>query len=298
MNSSKAKKISLYNLLTKLGYKPSEIKKSGREIWYLSPFRDEKTPSFKIRQDLNIWYDFGEGSGGNILDFVMRHKNCDFKSALFFLENTSLRETKNSFKSHSIDGGQHANLPENSREILKIESIQQFELREYLKERCIPLEIAQKYLKQITYKVNGKSYIALGFPNRSGGWEIRSSVFKGCLGKKDISIIESGSKKVNVFEGFMDYLSYLTLSRENKIDDDVIVMNSVTLRTNAIELIKTKEFSEVKTYFDNDKAGKDTLGIFKRKLQKISIISCNHLYKSCNDFNDLLKSFQREKINN
>ena len=78
MNSSQAKKISLYSLMHHIGRSPVDVRKSGDEVWYCSPFRNEKTGSFKIKLSENVWYDFGEGAGGNIIDFVMRYKNCDF----------------------------------------------------------------------------------------------------------------------------------------------------------------------------------------------------------------------------
>jgi DNA primase len=54
------------------------VRKSGDEVWYFSPFRNEKTASFKIKMSDNVWYDFGDGAGGNVIDFVMRYKGCDF----------------------------------------------------------------------------------------------------------------------------------------------------------------------------------------------------------------------------
>src|SRR6185436_6048256 len=298
MNAAQAKKVSLYDLLTHLGYTSCETRKGGKELWYESPFRNETKASFKIRVDQIIWYDFGEGKGGNVLDFVMKFKGCDLKEALVFLGDIRFKRIRSSFMAFSPKPASIPLFDASNPLILEIKPVNHYILKEYLKERCIPPEIGFKYLQQIKYKVDQKEYFALGFPNRAGGWEVRSSVFKGCIGKKDISILESGSKKVSAFEGFLDFLSYLTLSGKNKIEDDVIVMNSVALRMNAIELIKVKEYSEVKTYFDNDKAGRETLEFFQKELLQQCVTSCNKLYERFNDFNDFLKNFQKEKIRN
>jgi DNA primase len=81
MNCQNAKKIDLVSFLKKQGLTPSKTK--GENVWFLSPFRKETTPSLKIDTNQNLWYDFGEGAGGkSVLDFVIRLKNCSVKEAL------------------------------------------------------------------------------------------------------------------------------------------------------------------------------------------------------------------------
>ena len=87
MNSQQAKKIDFPDLLSRFGYQPVRITKGGRELWYRSPFRQESDPSFHTSY-LNgkwIWNDFGD-SGGNVIDFVMRHQRLQFREALAFLK--------------------------------------------------------------------------------------------------------------------------------------------------------------------------------------------------------------------
>ena len=69
MNSIQAKKIKIVDLLTNIWLAPNSIK--GADYWYISPFRDESTPSFKVNTDDNIRYDHWKWEGGNILDFIM-----------------------------------------------------------------------------------------------------------------------------------------------------------------------------------------------------------------------------------
>jgi DNA primase len=48
----------------------------------LSPYREETTASFKVNRSMNRWYDFGDGKGGNIIDFGILYHNCSVKELL------------------------------------------------------------------------------------------------------------------------------------------------------------------------------------------------------------------------
>lgn len=297
MNVAQAKKISLYNLLSHLGYQPRDTRKSGNEVWYQSPFRSEQEASFKIRVDQNIWYDFGEGEGGNVLDFVMKLHRCNLKQALSILEQTPLKSNLGGFITAPQLREQTADLFDKAKsEVLEIKPVYHFALKDYLKERCINADIAYKYLREIKYKVEDKEYFALGFANRAGGWEVRSSIFKGCIGVKDISTIETASKSASVFEGYMDFLSCLTLSGKTEMEEDVIVLNSVALKRNAIGYIKTKGYEVLHTYFDNDKAGSGAANTFKEGLPTVVIKPQNYLYIPYNDFNDYLQAIDKKEL--
>jgi len=69
-----AKQVDLVTLLAQLGFTPTKIKQP--DYWYRSPFRKEDTASFKVNRDRNIYFDHGEGKGGNVVDFVSRFFNC------------------------------------------------------------------------------------------------------------------------------------------------------------------------------------------------------------------------------
>ena len=66
MNIKEAKQIRLVEYLRIVGYLPVNVK--GYQYWYLSPLREERTPSFKVNDNLNEWYDFGLSAGGDIID--------------------------------------------------------------------------------------------------------------------------------------------------------------------------------------------------------------------------------------
>src|ERR1700756_7438 len=59
-----------------------ELKRAGRNFRGLSPFGQEKTPSFMVSPEKQIWHDFSSGKGGNMFSFVMEMEGMEFKEAL------------------------------------------------------------------------------------------------------------------------------------------------------------------------------------------------------------------------
>ena len=76
MNIQEAKTIKLADYLQSLGYSP--VKQQGKSLWYKSPFREETEASFKINTELNQWYDFGTGNGGNIIALTQELYGSDY----------------------------------------------------------------------------------------------------------------------------------------------------------------------------------------------------------------------------
>ncbi|MDB5166109.1 MAG: dnaG [Candidatus Saccharibacteria bacterium] len=62
-----------------------ELKRAGRNFKGLSPFSNERSPSFMVSPDKQIWHDFSSGKGGNMFSFVMEVEGLDFKGALELL---------------------------------------------------------------------------------------------------------------------------------------------------------------------------------------------------------------------
>src|SRR5688572_15999028 len=94
MNCEQANQLDLVEFLDKLGYLPKKVK--SNDYWYLSPFRDETNPSFKINRQRNCWYDHGLGTGGGLVDFVVRYFNCQVNEALqkisFFQQQITIKD--------------------------------------------------------------------------------------------------------------------------------------------------------------------------------------------------------------
>ena len=66
MNIKEAKQIRLVEYLRIIGHSP--VNARGCQYWYLSPLREERTPSFKVNDKLNEWYDLGLSAGGDIIE--------------------------------------------------------------------------------------------------------------------------------------------------------------------------------------------------------------------------------------
>ena len=61
------KNMYIVDYLSSLGFNPSGV--SRNDYWYISPFGEEQTAPFKVNRSMNRWYDFGDGRGGNLIDF-------------------------------------------------------------------------------------------------------------------------------------------------------------------------------------------------------------------------------------
>jgi DNA primase len=65
----------------------SPLKRSGKNYSCRSPFRDERTPSFSVSPDKQVWYDFGASEGGDVISFIEKIENCSFVEAIQFLSD-------------------------------------------------------------------------------------------------------------------------------------------------------------------------------------------------------------------
>src|SRR5450759_3460254 len=98
-NCIEANRIDLVDFLSNLGYHPQ--KKLNHDYWYLSPLRNERTPSFKVNRKLNVWFDFGEGKGGNLVDFGVQYFKCSVREFLKRVNNDNISTF--SFQPHMAD---------------------------------------------------------------------------------------------------------------------------------------------------------------------------------------------------
>lgn len=291
MKTQDAKKIPITEVLSKLGLQPVKKFKAGVELGYLSPFRGEKEPSFFVNIQKNVWYDFAE-NGGNLLDFIMKYKNTNLRGALKFLDDL-YENTKYTLLTKNID--KISEIKPETTQTLHIDKIISFGLDSMLanyilKERRINPDVAQKYLKEIhfTNTETQKKYFAVGFANISGGFEIRNPYFKSSVGQKDISYISVNSKTILIFEGFINFLSFLTFKKQLETEADVIILNTLSYINKAIKLIKDKEYLVVEGYLDNDKSGNEKTELLLSELKSI-YKDQRPIFKHYKDFNEFIK---------
>ena len=130
------------------------------------------------------------------------------------------------------------NSPSQSRiEVIGSTNLCHPNLMEYLTHRGINLNIAKKYCKEIHYRIGDRSFYAIGFSNNSYGYALRNPYFKECLPPSDVSYVPSPSEQINLFEGFIDYLSLLTMSPDEE-KKAALILNSI----NNIQKVKIFSF--------------------------------------------------------
>ncbi|MCE7072607.1 toprim domain-containing protein [Dyadobacter sp. CY327] len=157
----------------------------------------------------------------------------------------------------------------------------------YLESRGISFEIAKPYCREVYYQLEDKQYFAAGFENRSGGYELRNAYFKGSTSPKDITHIEKGAKSICVVEGFMDFLSLLTLQKNiHPIQSDFLVLNSVGLVDRSLDILEV--YRSIFLYLDHDNAGRKTQE--KYESAGLKTVDASIIYKQYKDVNDYLVS--------
>ncbi len=254
------------------------IKEEKNEFFICSPLRAEKTPSFKINQAKNIWYDFGTGEGGSVLDLILKIKNCTTKEAVEILKNYDS-------SSFSFSPANIKNISQNEDKKIELKKITELinkALISYVESRKINVDIAKKYLKDVYFSIDKKNYFGLGFKNDLGGFEIRNKYVKMCLGKKSITTLRGkNSYNVAIFEGFMDFLSAITYYKKEP-KDNVIVLNSLSLLRN----LDLSRYDKINLFLDRDEAGIEAT----KKIKKIykNVKDYSTLYTNYKDFNDFL----------
>ena len=260
MTCEELKRIPLIAILQHLQIPCAKM--NSREAWFKNPFNggNERTASTKIDLNRNIWYCHSEGVGGNNIDFLMKY----FGTTQLTTVLNWADERKNIFSSFHQPASHDRSRPKKSDTdrgytILSIQPLKNQALLDYLSEgRKIDLEFAEVFCKEIYYQTaKGQKYFAICFGNDSGGYELRNAYDKRSLMAKDITTLKNGKDKVVLFEGFMDFLSYLTLKKQaNRAIQDV---NYCILNTTA-NLEKSYPFLEkhksIVSYLDTDASGR------------------------------------------
>lgn len=281
------KQVSIVDYLAQTGYKPKLIK--GVNYWYCSPLRAELTPSFKVNAERNQWYDFATGDHGDIIDLVCALHHCSTAEAMRRLAALKGVRLAPSF---SFGGTTPVRSQTPSMELISVQAVKHPKLLLYLSERGLQPSDVSPFLSEVYYKVSGKCFFALGFPNDAGGWELRNPYFKGCFAPKAITTIKgTDSHKLQLFEGFMDFLSWRKLHPEGQ--DDSIILNSLTLLPKLIPTLHP--YPIIESLLDNDEAGdRATKQLFDAGLPVKDMRACYAPYKDINEY--LILAEQRKKI--
>ena len=156
----------------------------------------------------------------------------------------------------------------------------------YLSSRGIVPSVAAAFCREVRYEVNGRAFFAVGFRNDAEGWELRSARFKGGSSPKHITTIDNQSDTVIAFEGFMDFLAYLSLKYSERLRIDATVLNSVVNLPKAVPFISRHPV--IHAFFDNDEAGRKATANLIRLCPRSEVIDQSHFYRGHKDVNDYL----------
>ena len=271
MNCERARSICIVSTLAQLGHFPS--RKSEKEAWFLSPLRSETQASFKVSSRLNRWYDFGIGKGGNVVDLVCLILECSVTEALAYLSDGL--PLVSSCQPEPI-------IPKQKRrsknKVLEVRPITNRSLENYLQSRCIPIEVARTFCREIWYESNKRKYYALGLQNKLSGWELRNLYCKTSTAPKSYSLIKSGRSELIVLEGMFDLLSLATISPEEVQASDLVILNSLSFIPIVSALFK--EYQSVTLYLDHDTSGSEAT----EKLLR--------LYSNCRDGSQIYEGYK------
>jgi len=268
------KQIAITDYLQQQGYAPARVQ--GFHYWYYSPLRNERAPSFKVNTERNQWYDFGSGEHGDIIDLVCTLHRCSISEAIQHLCGTK------QVAHQEFSFGGKRKFSERKLEILSAQPLSNPNLLRYLAVRAIPLSVAKAYCSEVLFRNMKRTYYAIGFANDALGWEIRNMYFKGCIAPKAITTIKRESDRLQIFEGFMDFLSWQVLNPSST--SDAIVLNSLALLPRIKEQIAG--YREVESFLDNDDAGRKSFAVLKQIFPQI--VDGATRYRAHKDLNEWL----------
>ena len=290
---SAIKRYPIVEYLERKGIRP--VRRTPSYTMYRSPLREETHPSFKVDTQKNLWIDYAEGKGGSIIDLCMRLEGCTLSEAIRHLGQNAPDKGTYCFRNNFTQNNFQPTIAANrARRLIEISDTLPPYLQEYLrKERCIDLEKAAPFLKSINYEVRGQRYQAIGFANLSGGYELRDNhSFKGTIAPKDITpIFTDRAEPVCIFEGFMDFLSFLSMKEE--IINRCLVMNSVSNVARTVHYLNDHNLTHIRAFLDNDDAGRRTVQEFVRAGFKVEDMSV--YYRNFKDLNEFHVSRVREQ---
>jgi len=275
-----ANQIDLVDYLASLGFQPDKVRLP--DYWYLSPFRNERTASFKVQRSKNVWYDHGEGIGGHLIDFGVRYHRCQIPE--FLARLSSEFPAQQPVMAPSPKASAQVTNPITILDVCPIHSLDLFH---YLKTRRIDFQTANTYCHQIVFKLANKTGRALGFLNDRGGYELRSSSFKGTVAPKATTLLRQGIQELLVFEGFFDFLSYQSIHKNiSAARSDFLILNSTAFFEKSRP--QMEDYESVRLFLDHDATGEKCtkLGLsWGKKYQDES-----GLYQGHKDFNEWIQS--------
>ena len=278
-----------------------------RNYMYYSPFRDEAEPSMRVTVNHSngqwVWADFGgtpsmgrKADGGGCLEMVRRLSGAstdrEALDTLAQINGTFIPEQE----------VQHQDIQARPSGIV-IDNISDVFDRTFLVkyaelERGIRKVLLERYCRQVTYHPRSapeRKFTVIGFPNNGGGYALRGTTAYSkkttlcdittlSLTGKFVSEDVVTSKRCYIFEGFMDFLSWLAWSGKDIPGADVCVLNSVSNLSKAKNWLLAHE--GVRCFMDNDRAGREAYDRICEICSDRDVKDGSMVYKEFKDLNE------------
>lgn len=204
------------------------------------------------------------GNGGSLIDFGIIYHKCSVSELLERLSGIgghpvhSLRQMlpSASLASSTAVAGEKKDDATDRITVVEVRQLAETSLLQYLQERKIRLDIASQFCREVEFSLYNKTHTAIGFPNNSGGFELRNSYFKGSSSPKDLTFIDNQKDDLSVFEGYFDFMTFKCLYyHQNEPMSNYLILNSLVFLDKSRELIEQHRRSYL--YLDRDNAGKE-----------------------------------------
>lgn len=293
MNIEYANTIPMRLVFDKIGLQPQL--QTEDTLLYVSPFTGAEHPTLKLNLRTNRWRDKATRMGGDLIRFLCVYldqegQRCHVKDALKWLRLNI--------------GYVVLNCPERTPDFTDTDSKYQYkdhgllttpELIRYLEQdRAISADYARFLLREVRL-VNtntGKSFSALGMANDEGGIAVRNPYLKANIKPLYTSFIRGQQIKpdgIHIFKDFFDFLSILTQRQGKSFDDDVLILNHLSMMKLSSAFIRGFGYKYAYTWLDNDHLGKEATkcyASFFRTEPGLKHRPINHLYQGYKDVND------------
>lgn len=285
---------------------------------YHAPYREDSNPSLRINVHEQRFYDFGKTEArGDVIQLarlILGKGDADampFFQTLEWLERFSgssvapkaIQPTQRS-KSRPVEVSHEGDRFSFVRATPVSGKTHPNNLDYIVNTRKIGLAVASRHLHIITYKdhsapiddpLRGNRY-GIGGANDAGGWEVRApsinSNFKTALGPKGITTFNGPQDAIvgDIFEGRMDFLTYLELKKLLQPDHPTIILNSGRFAARAAEEIKRRpEWQTVRhwrIWQHNDDEGDQSTQVICMELgEDYSVGTLNHYWEGYKDLN-------------
>ena len=289
MKISEVKEIEIVSFLRRLGYHPVRINASY--ALFHAPYRVDNHPSLRVNRNQNKWLDFATGQRGDIIDLGKLLFQCkDINEVMRKITDEKPVISLSSRPAKDISGIQK------TFSNIRVQELTNRKLLSYLDSRGIDLSVGTRFCEEVYYSLKSKRYFALAFKNISGGYEIRNPYFKGAIAPKDISVINTdvNNSYCVIFEGFMDFLSFMTLNLKADFSFfsdtvDYIILNSTSNLNRSLAFLKRYEL--VTCCLDNDEAGR--IAVDKIASEHKGVHDMSNVYRGFKDLNDFLRNRPR-----